>query len=616
MRKGIFISLLLLSSLINAQIVEKVEPAFWWADMEYNKIQLLVYGKNISEYSPSIEQSLVSLVSIDRSENKNYLFLNLDLSKAQVGSFQIKFSKKGLSKEFSINYELKKRKENSKNRKGFDSSDLVYLIMPDRFSNGDTANDSKLELSDKWNRKAVNGRHGGDIKGIINNLDYIKELGVTAIWNTPMCEDNQLAGSYHNYAQSDVYKIDARYGTNEDYKKLGEELHKRDMKLILDYVTNHWGEEHWMIKDLPEYSWLNQFPGYANSNYRMTTQYDINASDIDAKYCMDGWFVSEMPDLNQRNPKVLKYLIQNAIWWIEYADLDGLRVDTYSYGDKESIAKWTKTIMDTYPNFNIVGEAWLYNTAAISYWQKDSKIAAIQNYNTYLPSVMDFTLQTKLSTVFSVEEANWNTGMIEVYDNFTNDFMYPDVNNLFVFYENHDTPRFHHLYKNNAAAYKLATTLIATTRGIPQIYYGSEIGMAGDKHVADGDIRRDFPGGWETDTRNAFEKTGRTIEEQDLFSFSSKIFNWRKNKKVIHSGKMKHYIPKDNVYVYFRYDEKESVMVVINNNPKYQKIDLKQFAESIQSFTKGKSVLTDEIYNLKMAELMIKGKTSLVLELF
>ena len=615
MKKILFIGMLLVNSILISQTIKKVEPAFWWADMEYDQIELLVYGNNISEFTPSIEDSSITLKAVKRTENKNYLFLDVDFSKATPGIFKIKFTKKGVLNDISINYELKKRAHNSKYRKGFDSSDLVYLIMPDRFANGDAKNDSNKKLKEKANRSKLDGRHGGDIKGIIDHLDYLKDLGVTTLWNTPMCEDDQPQGSYHTYAQTDVYKIDARYGTNEDYKKLGEELHNRDMKLIMDYVTNHWGAEHWMVKDLPEYSWLNQFPGYANSNYRMTTQYDTNASEIDAKYCMDGWFVREMPDLNQKNPKVLKYLIQNAIWWIEYAGLDGLRVDTYSYADKEGISKWTKTIMDEYPNFNIVGEAWLYSSAAISYWQKDSKIAAIQNYNTYLPSVMDFTLQKIMTSVFSKNEAKWNEGMIEVYDNFTNDFMYPNINNVFVFYENHDTQRFHHLYDGDIDAYKLATTLIATTRGIPQVYYGTEIGMRGSKDVGDGDIRRDFPGGWKGDPQNVFLKSGRTKMQQHQFEFTSKLFNWRKTANVIHTGKLKHYIPENNVYVYFRYNEEETVMVIINNGLNTQKIKLNRFAESLKNYKKGKDILSGKIVDFTNEELSISGKKSMVIEL-
>ena len=613
MKRLAVIFVLFFSISIVAQ-VKKVEPPFWWANMNHNQLELMIYGENISQYKPSIEDVNILITGVTTTENENYIFLNLDLSKAVSGTFKINFSKKGKTTNFSFNYELKERLENSKNRKGFDSSDIVYLIMPDRFANGNSENDSQPDLTEKLNRSDKGGRHGGDVKGIIDNLDYLEELGVTAIWNTPMLEDNDARGSYHTYAQSDVYKIDARYGTNNDYKNLASELHKRDMKLIMDYVTNHWGAEHWMIKDLPTYSWINQFPGYENSNYRMTTQYDTNASEIDTKYCVDGWFVRTMPDLNQRNPLVLNYLIQNAIWWIEYAGLDGLRVDTYSYGDKEGIAKWTKAIIDEYPNFNIVGEAWLNSSAAISYWQKDSKIAAIQNYNTYLPSVMDFTLQAVLSSVFT-EKASWNEGVIRIYDNFTNDFMYPNINNVFVFAENHDTQRFNHLYKGDSEAYKLAMTLISTTRGIPQVYYGSEIGMLGNKDLGDGDIRRDFPGGWQGDASNAFTKEGRTEKQQDLFNFTSTLFNWRKTAEVIHTGKLKHYIPENNVYVYFRYNTKKSVMVVINNNTENQTISLKRFAESLKGISEGKDILSHETFDFTKSEIQVKGKRALVIEL-
>src|SRR5690606_34742063 len=450
--------------------------------------------------------------------------------------------------------------------------------------------------------------------GIINRLDYLDEIGVTAIWSTPMLEDNDPEYSYHTYAQSDVYKIDPRYGTNEDYKHLADEMHKRDMKLIMDYVTNHWGAQHWMIKDLPMYDWIHQFPGYANSNYRMSTQYDPNASQIDKKYCVDGWFVKTMPDLNQSNPFVLKYLIQNAIWWIEFSGLDGFRVDTYSYNDKEAIAKWTKSVMKEYPNFNIVGEVWLHDQAQISYWQKDSPIGALQNYNTYLPSVMDFTLHDAIGTVFNEDTTNWSDGMYKVYENFVNDFLYKDIHNLLVFAENHDTARFNEIYNGNLNAYKMAMTLIATVRGIPQIYYGSEIGMQGDKSKGDGDIRRDFPGGWKSDTNNAFLKSGRTEKQEAFFDFTSKLFSWRKGKGVIHSGKTTHYLPENNVYVYFRYNDKETVMVIINNNPETQELDPERFTEHTLNFKAGKDVLSGKDIALN-SKIKIGGKISMVLEL-
>lgn len=605
--------LFLTSILMFSQKIERIEPPFWWAEMHNPKLQLMIYGKDIASFQPSISNKSIEITGIIKTENPNYLFIDLNFEKSTAGTFDI-LLKKG-KKELKYTYELKQREPNSAKRKGFDSSDVVYLLMPDRFANGNPANDSHPKLTEKLNRAYLGGRHGGDIQGIINNLDYINSLGATAVWSTPLLEDNDDKYSYHTYAQSDVYKIDPRYGTNDDYKRLADEMHQRGMKLIMDYVTNHWGLKHWMMNDLPTYTWIHQFPGYANSNYRMTTQYDPNASKIDAKYCMDGWFVSTMPDLNQSNPLMLNYLTQNAIWWIEFAGLNGLRVDTYSYNDKEAIAKWTKSIMEEYPNFNIVGEVWMYDQAQISYWQKDSKIGAIQSYNSNLPSVMDFTLHNAIMTVFNEENPNWNDGMIKVYENFVNDFLYPDINNIMVFAENHDTPRIHHLYNGDVKKYQLAMTLLTTIRGIPQIYYGSEIGMTGDKNLGDGDIRRDFPGGWEGDAINAFTQEGRTAKQNELFNFTGKLFNWRKEKSVIHYGKTTHYIPENNVYVYFRYNESEKVMIVLNNSQKEQTISLDRFKESIQPHTKGFELFSEQQIDLSKGTLVIPAKSPMIIEL-
>lgn len=603
--------LLLVTSLSFAQ-VDRIEPPFWWSDMNLSDVQIMFYGKNIAENQVSVSNGIV-IKGIQKTENPNYIFVTIDTKNISAQDFVFTFKNK--NKSFTQNYSLKSRKENSRNRKSFDSSDLIYLIMSDRFANGNQNNDSDKNLSEKANRTNINGRHGGDIEGIIKNLDYIKELGATAVWPTPLCEDNDERGSYHTYGQSDVYKIDARFGTNEDYLRLSSELHKRGMKNIMDYVTNHWGYKHWMMSDLPTYDWIHQFPGYAQTNYRMTTQFDTNASEIDSKMCMDGWFVKSMPDLNQSNPLVLNYLTQNAIWWIEYADLDGFRVDTYSYNDKEGISKWTKAITDEYPNFNIVGEVWMHNQAQMAYWQKDSKIGAIESYNSNLPSVMDFALHDAINgSVFNEDKATWDKGMVKIHENFTNDFLYPNINNILVFAENHDTDRFNNIYKNDFSKYQMAMSLIATIRGIPQIYYGSEIGMSGSKSVGDGDIRRDFPGGWNDDTNNAFSKSGRTAEQQKFFDFSSKLFNWRKNKEVIHSGKTTHYIPENNVYVYFRYNENKSVMVVMNNNSEKQTFKTARFQESIKNYKSGKDVLSEKSFDLKK-DIEIEGKSVLILEL-
>ena len=610
MKKLILLFLITISVSVSAQI-DKVEPPFWYENMTNNQVQIMFYGKNIAQNTVTVSNGVV-ITQVQKTENPNYVFVTIDLK--NITAQELIFTFKNGKKSFNQSYSIKKRKENSRNRKSFDSSDMMYLIMPDRFANGNEKNDSDSNLQEKANRSLPGGRHGGDIQGIINNLDYLQSLGVTALWSTPLCEDNDKGYSYHTYGQSDVYKIDSRYGTNEDYVRLSSEMKKRNMKLVKDYVTNHWGAEHWMFKDMPTYDWFHQFPGYKQSNYRMTTQYDTNASATDAKLCMDGWFVPSMPDLNQSNPLVLNYLTQNAIWWIEYADLDGFRVDTYSYNDKAGIAKWTKAITDEYPYFNIVGEVWMHDQAQISYWQKDSPIAKIQSYNSYLPSVMDFTMHDVFGNVFNEDNPNWNDGMIKFYENFVNDFLYDNPNNLLIFAENHDTNRFNQNYKNDLNKYKMAMTILATMRGIPQLYYGSEIGMAGDKGKGDADIRQDFPGGWASDKNNAFTASGRTAEQAKYFDFTAKVFNWRKSKSVIHNGKLMHYLPDNNVYVYFRYNDTESVMVVVNNSKDKQTVKLDRFKESLASYSSGKDIISDANFDLK-SELSIEGKSSLILEL-
>ncbi|WP_155960831.1 glycoside hydrolase family 13 protein [Flavobacterium daejeonense] len=592
--------------------IQKTEPPFWYAGMKNPEVQILFYGKNIAENEVSVSNG-IPIKAVQKTENPNYLFVTIDTKNAVPQELLFSFSK-NKKVTFVKKYALKQRRANSALRQSYDASDMIYLLMPDRFANGNPKNDNEKSVTEKANRNNPSGRHGGDITGIIQNLDYIQELGATALWATPLCEDNDAQGSYHGYAQSDVYRIDPRYGRNEDYLKLSSALHQRKMKLIMDYVTNHWGMEHWIIKDLPAYDWIHQFPGYAQTNYRMTTQFDINASKIDAKLCADGWFVQSMPDLNQSNPLVLNYLIQNAIWWIEYADLDGFRVDTYSYNDKKGIAKWTKAITDEYPNFNIVGEVWMPDQAQMAYWQKDSKVGAMQNFNSHLPSVMDFTLMDALAVAFNENQSDWDKGLMKVYNNFTNDFLYPNTNNLLTFVENHDTNRFNEIYQKDFKKYQMAMSILATVRGIPQLYYGSEIGMAGNKTQGDGAIRLDFPGGWEGDSNNAFSKIGRTGEQQQFFEFTSQLFQWRKTNEAVHFGKMTHYVPENNVYVYFRFTDAKTVMVVVNNSLASSKINPKRFQENIKNFKIGKDVLTGKQFELS-GLFEIEGQSALILEL-
>lgn len=619
MKKLLIITVLFISFQLSAQI-SRVEPPFWWSDMQHSELQIMFYGKNIAQNEVSVSNG-ITIKNIQKEENPNYLFVTVDTKGIPAQDFVFTF--KSGKKSFTQNYSLKNRKEHSAQRKGFNSSDVIYLIMPDRFANGNPGNDSHPSVTEEHDRSNPGGRHGGDIEGIIKHLDYIHELGATAIWNTPLLEDNEKRHSYHGYATSDLYKIDSRYGTNEDFARLSGELRKRDMKLIMDYVPNHWGLHHWLIQDLPSKGWINFWgdddshvsKGFLRSSYRQISQFDPNASEYDKKHCMDGWFDTTMPDMDMRNPLVLNYTIQNAIWWIEYADLGGLRVDTYSYNDKDAIAAWTKKVMEEYPDFNIVGEIWMHDQAQIAYWQKDSKIGALQNYNSHLPTIMDFTLYNAVTTAFNEPEPSWDKGMNRVYENFVNDFLYPDIDNIVVFAGNHDTSRFNTIVNSDLNNYKLAMSLIFTIRGIPQIYYGDEIGMTGDKSNGDADIRQDFPGGWQGDTQNAFTESGRTDFQKSYFDLTKKLLNWRKSKQVIHTGKTTQYVPENNVYVYFRHnDSGETVMVVLNNGNDNQTINTKRFSENIKNHTSGNDVLTNAVFDLKQ-DITVQSKTALILEL-
>lgn len=619
MKKYIFTVLAILFFLNSfSQKPERVEPMFWWAGMKSPALQLLVYGENISQTSVSLKYPGVKLVSVSKVDNPNYLFVNLSLSSnIKPGTFEIKFTGAGNSIQ-TYQYELKPRKTGSASRKGFNSSDVIYLIMPDRFANGNPANDNHPDVYEKSDRNKPGGRHGGDIRGIINNLDYLEELGITTLWSTPITEDNERTYSYHGYACSDLYKIDPRYGTNDDYLALSDELHKREMKLIMDFVPNHWGLQHWLIQDLPAKDWIHYWPdgkeGFKRSNYRQTTQFDINASKSDASGCMDGWFDTTMPDMNESNPMVINYLVQNAIWWIEYANLDGLRIDTYPYNDKNGIAEWAQRVMNEYPDFNMVGEILMHNAAHISFWQRNSPVGAIQNFNSHLPAVMDFVMHDNIAAAFNESDGSWDKGLLRIYDVLTNDFLYRDINNLVVLLGNHDVNRINHDFEGNVQKYKLALTLVLTIRGIPQLYYGDEIGMQGDKSKGDGDIRYDFPGGWQGDSQNAFSQTERTLFQQEYFGYTQKLLNWRKTKEVIHTGKLMHFVPENGVYTYFRYNVSEVVMVMLNNGDTEKKVDTNRFSEITKGYKKGKEIITSkEISNI--SEITIPAKTAMVIEL-
>lgn len=592
--------------------IERLEPAFWWVGMKNPDVQVLVYGTSISETRPQVNYPGVTITNVQLTSNPNYLFVTLRIEEtAKAGKFNISFIKDKKA-VVSYPYQLMQRREGSAMRESFTAADVIYLIMPDRFSNGNPANDSVPEVFEKQNRTNPGGRHGGDIQGIINKLDYLNDLGVTAIWNTPVQEDNMETYSYHTYAITDYYKIDPRYGTNADYKRLADEMHKRKMKLIMDLVPNHCGLNHWWMKDLPSVDWVHQFPQFTRSNYHISAVTDPYASSFDKKINAEGWFDNSMPDLNQDNELLLTYLRQNVIWWIEYADLDGLRVDTYPYNDVDRAAKWLSAIRSEYPKLNIVGECWQHNAAEIAYWQTGAKND--DGFDSMLPSVMDFPLTDALNAAFN-EEDGWNQGLKKLYFSIGMDYVYPDPNNLMIFGDNHDMTRYATVIGSDINKYKMAMTFLLTMRGFPQLYYGTEIMMTGDKSKGDGDLRKDFPGGWPGDTRNAFTTQGRTKVENDAFIFTSKLLNWRKENPVIHSGKLLHFIPQDNCYVYFRYNSQKTVMVILNNhNSQSRKLDTSRFSEIMKGFSSGYEVISGKsVENLTTID--IAPKSAMVIEL-
>jgi glycosidase len=615
--KASLISLLMVSffsmnSFAEKLKIERVEPMFWWVDMKNPNLQLLIHGENISDYDVSINYPGVTIEGTIKTDKPNYLFVNLQIKKGtKAGSFEIVFSEDG-KKKASYTYALKNRKENSASRKGYDASDVVYLIMPDRFANGDPSNDSVDGMEDKLDRENPDGRHGGDIQGIIDHLDYLQELGVTAIWNTPLMEDNEPKTSYHTYAISDYYKIDARYGSNEDYARLSAEAKKRGIKIIMDVVTNHCASAHWWMKDLPSSDWVHFFPEYTQSNHRKSTTNDPYVSKIDYEKNFNGWFARSMPDLNQKNDLLINYFIQNTIWWIEYADLGGIRVDTYPYNDKDAMAVYAGTIMEEYPNLNIVGETWLSTPAEIAYWQKDA--VNHDGYNSNLPCVMDFSLFDAMTKAFN-EEEEWNTGLIRLYNSLSFDYLYPHTDNLFIFAENHDTDHIMSVLGGDIKKYKNLMTFLLTTRGIPQLYVGTEILLEGKKSDGDGKMRVDFPGGWKGDNRNAFTAEGRTAKENEAFNYLKKLLNWRKENSVIHTGNLMHYVPENDIYVYFRSNSEKTVMVVINQNKKAQDLNLKRFAESLGAFISGKDVISGKEFDLSKGSISLNPNTSVILEL-
>ncbi|ACJ29407.1 Alpha amylase, catalytic region [Shewanella piezotolerans WP3] len=580
----------------------------------------MLHGDNIASMQASLQTlTNINIIEQSRSENPNYLFIKLSLKDAKAQTITFSLTKDN-TQMHRFDYQIKQRRAASSQRQGFDNSDVIYLITPDRFVNGDTSNDNHSSMLEKVNRADKDGRHGGDIQGIINSLDYLQELGVTQLWVNPLLENNQQQYSYHGYSTTDHYKIDPRFGSNADYRQLSDAAKDRGIGIIKDIIVNHIGSNHWWMKDIPSQTWINglasaQAMDTSNlpfTTHRRTTVQDPYSAPSDLSNFVNGWFVDSMPDLNQTDEKLATYLIQNSIWWVEYANLSGIREDTYSYADKAFLAQWSKAIMAEYPKFNIVGEEWTSNPITVSYWQR-GKVNQ-DGYVSHLPSLMDFPLYETMLKAFNSPES-WDKGFIELYEMMANDVVYADPTNLVLFEGNHDTNRLFSLLDNNLSRFKMAMAYTLTSNRIPQVFYGTEVLMESPvegRH--DGAVRADFPGGWSSDTSNAITQLGLNSQQLDAQHFVRKLLNFRRHSSAIHNGKLVHYVPKNGIYVYFRANKTETVMVVMNKNHEQTTLDSARFKTQLKDFSTATDVVTGQSQNI-LNNLKIPANSVLVLSL-
>lgn len=588
--------------------VDRIDPANWFVGMKNTSLQLMVYGENIRQADVTTDYDGVKIDSIVRLDSPNYLLVYLNLEGVKPGEMTLNFNNGKAVKK--VKYELKAREKRGEERMGFTNADVLYMLMPDRFADGNPDNNDIKGMNPyKTDRSQPSLRHGGDLEGIRRHLDYFKELGVTALWFTPVLENNSPGGSYHGYATTDYYRVDPRFGTNDEYRRLTDEAHAKGLKIVMDMIFNHCGFEHPWIKDMPSKDWLNTPEWlydrkdktkaevnrkYMQTTYKLTPTVDPYASAIDLKETVDGWFVPSMPDLNQRNPHVIRYLIQNSIWWIETVSIDGIRMDTYPYADADAMALWMKTIDEEYPNFNVVGETWVSDPPYTAAWQKDSKIS---QRNSYLKTVMDFSFHAKINQAKYENTDGSGNGMNRIYENFVYDYLYPNPSSVMAFVENHDTDRFLGNGRDTTAL-KQAMAILLTVKRIPQLYYGTEILMNGTKEKTDGYVRKDFPGGFPGDDHNAFTAGGRTPEENAMFTWLSRLLHWRQGNDVITKGSQTQFIPYNGVYVIARRYNGRTVMTVVNGTGRTTVFAVRRYAEVIGHNTEAKDVLTDRTVSL------------------
>lgn len=607
--------------------VDHIEPAFWFTGMKQTEVQLMVYGKNIGASDVTMSSyDGVSLKEVVKVDSPNYLLIYMNVSQqAKAGSLSLTFTQ-GKKKKV-VSYELKDREMVGYKHVGFDASDVLYMLMPDRFADGKPESDVVKGMNPYTvNRKEPSLRHGGDLVGLQNHLDYFTELGVTALWFTPVLENNSPDrgefSTYHGYATTDYYNVDPRFGTNEEYRALTDAAHKKGLKIVMDMIFNHCGFEHPWVMDRPTKDWFNicdwldaenplencEKNGFVQTSYKLTPVLDPYASKADLKETVDGWFVSTMPDLNQKNHHVMRYLIQNSKWWIETVGIDGIRMDTYPYADRQAMADWMAELNEEYPNFNVVGETWVTEPAYTAAWQKDSPNATI---NSNLKTVMDFSFYDKINIAATEDTDGWWSGLNRIYNSMVYDYLYKDPLHVMAFLDNHDTDRF---LKNgkDVSMLKQAMTLLLTVRRIPQLYYGTEILMNGTKEITDGSVRKDFPGGWTEDKHNAFTAAGRTAEENDMFNWTKTLLNWRKGCEVIAKGDMVHFTPINGCYVYARKLQGKTVLVILNGTGQAQELPMNRYAEVIGSVKQTKDVTTGKVVSLE-GTLKLAARESLVL---
>lgn len=594
----------------NRDAIERIDPPNWWIGMQNQDLQLLIKGNNIGTYnSISIMPEGITVSAVEKVESKDYLFLNLQITnKALPGQYIIKLSDG--KKEIIYNYELKSRQVDPAKMNGLNSSDMIYLIMPDRFANGDLKNDIDLKSNEiKIERDSILCRHGGDISGVINHLDYIKELGATAIWLNPVQENNQPKESYHGYAITDHYKIDSRLGTLADYAHLVQAAHQNGTKVVMDMVFNHTGNEHYLYKSQPAKDWFHQFDKFTRTNYRATSVMDPYASAYDKNLMQNAWFDKHMPDLNQQNKQLANYLIFNSIWWIETAAIDGFRVDTWAYPDQEFMKKWTKAIKNEYPQFTIFGEVWEHGPAIQA---KFADNIYEEPYKGSMPGSIDFELYYAINDALT-KEFGWTEGAAKIYYTLAQDYLYKDASKNVIFLDNHDLSRFTSMVDGNLEKYKSGIAFLLTTRGIPSLFYGTEILMKAWSNP-DAKVRIDFPGGWPNDSLSKFNSNGRNPSENEAFNYIKKLAQYRKNCKAITAGKLMQFVPENGIYVYFRYVENQKIMVVMNTNNKSVELETSRFKEMINDYQSAKNIITEQsIENLN--KLSLNPYATVILEL-